>query len=147
MAGQTNTIVFASRQTGIPACGVVNLKTTWGDIRAEYVSGSEIENEDSNWEYDFWVQDEDLPGGVTLGDVITANIVAPLWSCKAEDDAVEEDEDCKARVGACFDSLPVLEELEEGDYVGIFRFDPVCGTYCLYIMTPADLKAELDLLA
>lgn len=146
MAGETKTITFAARQTGIPGCGVVNLKFLAGDLRSEYVSGSEVDNGDTTWSYDFWVQEEDLPGSMVMDDVQTANVIAPLWSCKADDDAVIEDETCEARVGGCFDGLSVLEELTENDFVGIFRFNPECETYCLFVMTPEDFKVALELL-
>lgn len=146
MAGETKTITFALRQDDIPACGVVNLKFTGGDLRAEYVSGSEVDN-GTSWSYDFWVQEEDLPGSMTLDDVLTANVIEPLWSCKSDDDAVVEDETCIARNISCFEGLPVITELAEGDFVGILRFNGDCGTHCLVLMTPDDFKAALELLA
>lgn len=146
MAGATKTITFASRQADIPACGVVNLKFTGGDVRAEYVSGSEVDN-DTSWSYDFWVQEEDLPGSMVLDDVQTSGVIAPLWSCKATDDAVVVDETCKARSITCFEGVPVITELAEGDFVGVFRFNGECGTYCIYVITPDDFKAALELLA
>lgn len=146
MAGATKTITFAARQDGIAVCGVINLKFVEGDVRAEYVAGTEEENDDTSWSYDFWVQEEDLPGGMTLDDVLTSNVIAPLWSCLATDEAVEEEDECEARSISCFDGLPLIETLEEGDYVAILRFEPECGVYCLYRMTPADFLAQLDLL-
>lgn len=145
MAGALKTIVFDDRQEDIPSCGIVNLKFTEGDVRAEYISGSE-EEVGGDWEYTFLVQEEDLPGGLALDDVGTAGIIDPLWSCLADDEAVEVDETCKARHVSCFTGLPVIETLEEGDWVVIFRYDAECDTYCLAVMEPGNFKTELDAL-
>ncbi len=80
MAGTAVTITFLARQDGIPVCGVVNLKFTEGDLRAEYLSGSETLTNDAEWSYMFLVQEDDLPAGLTLSEVQTCNIIAPLWS-------------------------------------------------------------------
>lgn len=141
----TRTITFVARQDGIPSCGVVNLKFTDGDLRAEYKSGTETFNEDdSTWSYQFWVQEEDLPGSMVMSDVKSGNVIAPLWSCKAEDDAEEEEDECVARNAPCFAGLPIIEELEEGDLVGIFRLDEECETLCLHVMDAEVFKTELE---
>lgn len=148
MAGTVFTATFAARQGGIPECGIVNLKYTEGDLRAEYLSGSEQENADGFWEYTFLIQEEDLPGGLTLAEASNpCNIIAPLWSCLADDEIEASEELCRTRVISCFSGLEVIETLEEGDYVAILRYDPECDIYCLKLMDPVTFKEQIELLA
>lgn len=146
MAGKAVTITFLVRQDGIPVCGVVNLKFTEGDLRAEYLSGSETLTDDSEWSYMFLVQEDDLPAGLTLSEVQTCNIIAPLWSCLATDEAIEEETECRTRVVSCFSGLPVIETLGEDDYVVIGRYDAECDIFCLKLMDPVTFKEQLELL-
>lgn len=146
MAGAAITITFAAREDGIPVCGVVNLKFTEGNLRAEYLSGSEVENADLSWSYTFLVQEDDLPAGLTLSEVQTCNIIAPLWSCLATDEAIEEETECRTRVISCFSGLEVIEQLGADDYVVIARYDAECDIFCLKVMDPVTFKEQLELL-
>lgn len=133
MAGAIKKLSFASRQADIALCRVVNLKFAEGDLRAEYVPASELNN-DGTWEYQFLVQEEDLPGALTLDDVKNCNIIEPYWACV---DAESEEEDaCQLRAIRCFDDIPIITELGETDYVAIMRHNVECDTWCLNMMAP-----------
>lgn len=146
MAGSAAKINFASRQSGIPACRIVYLKFNEGNVKAEYVSGSEYHEDDDTWSYSFLVQEEDLPGGLTLADIKTCNIIAPYWTCVADEEAAESENACETRTVSCFQGLPVITELENTDMVAILRYDAECDTYCLVMITAENFKAALDAL-
>lgn len=129
MAGQVKPLSFASRQAGIVACGVVNLKFTEGDLRAEYLSGTEIQLTGGEWRYDFLIQEEDLPGSLTLDDVRNDNIITPYWECPVEAEVPEEE--CPARQIVCFESIEGIEEILDTDEIAVLRFDETCNLWCL----------------
>ena len=141
MAGALKTISFVSRQADIALCRVVNLKFTEGDLRAEYVPASEVHG-DGQWSYQFLVQEEDLPGGLTLDDVVNPNLIEPYWACFEADVIDEEEDECQLRAVRCFDDVPIITSLEETDYVAIMRHNVECDSWCLNMMAPYDFIAE-----
>lgn len=71
-------ITFAFRMPFIPSWGSVYLITTLGDVRAEYIPGSEAPLPPSDaWSYDFDFVDSDIPEGFEC-DLIIAPYVKPL---------------------------------------------------------------------
>lgn len=144
MAGAVKTLTFAVRQPGIPECGgVVYLKTSEGDLRAEYLSGSELKKEDATWSYSFLIQEDDLPGTLTLDEVTNSIIVSPFWECYTERDCDDEEDECEAvrRIG-CFDNVEIIETLGENDYVAILQHDETCDVFCLAAMNPYEFVAQ-----
>lgn len=144
MAGFIKTLTFAERHDGIPECGVVNLKFAEGDLRAEYVSASELQNEEGAWQYQFLIQEDDLPGGLTSNDVRNANIIEPYWECP---DEVVEEEECPARMITCFEDIPVAEAIIEGDEITLARFNEECQQWCLFKFPVADIITDPDALS
>lgn len=140
MAGAAKDLSFAQRQESIPACGVILLKMAEGDVRAEYLSGSELQNEDGSWRYSFLVNEADLPGGVELEDVREANIIEPYWECP-EAEEVPEDE-CPARTIRCFEAIEDAVEIEDDDFIGVLRFDEECDVWCLHRISADALRQE-----
>lgn len=140
MAGAAKDLSFAQRQESIPACGVILLKMAEGDVRAEYLSGSELQNEDGSWRYSFLVNEADLPGGVELEDVREANIIEPYWECP-EAEEVPEDE-CPARTIRCFEAIEDAVEIEDDDFIGVLRFDEECDVWCLHRISANALRQE-----
>jgi hypothetical protein len=143
MAGAVTSLTFATRQADIAVCGVVNLHFIEGTCRAEYVSGTELHN-DGVWAYQFLIQEEDLPGSMTLADATNCNIVAPYWTCLTEDEEAEEEEACAIRTVRCFDSIPTIETLTADDRVAIFRHDIECDTFCLAMMDPYTFAEQTE---
>ena len=129
MAGAVKTLKFATRQADIPACVVISLKFAEGDLRAEYISGSEIQTSDGAWAYAFLINELDLPGGLVLSDVQNCNIVDPYWECPAAE-PVPEDE-CPARQIVCFQSVDEVVSLGDDDFITVLRFDETCDQWCL----------------
>jgi hypothetical protein len=140
MAGELKTLTFASRQAEIALCGVVNLKFTEGDLRAEYVPASEVHG-DGEWLYQFLVQEEDLPGGLTLDDVSNENVIAPYWACFEEDEEEAEEDACQIRAVKCFDDVDILTETMEGDMMALMRHNEACDTWCMNLMSPTDVAS------
>jgi len=129
MAGALRTLKFATRQADIPVCVVVNLKFAEGDLRAEYISGSEVQTGDGAWAYAFLINELDLPGALTLADVQNCNIISPFWECP-EASAPSEDE-CPARQIICFNAVDEIEDLGANDYISVLHFDETCDQWCL----------------
>lgn len=141
MAGAVKTFTFAARQPEIAECGVVFLKFTEGDLRAEYLSGSEVKNEDGTWSYQFLIQEDDLPAGLTLDEAASCNVIAPYWSCVTEEEE-EEGDDCQYRTIRCFDDIPIIEGFGENDMIPILQHDEDCDTWCLAAMNPYDFVSQ-----
>lgn len=144
MAGAVKTLSFAVRQPGIPECGgVIYLKTSFGDLRAEYLSGSELKKPDATWSYTFLIQEDDLPGALLLEEVNNSIIVDPFWECYSAQLCDTEEDECEAvrRIG-CFDTVEILETLGENDFVAILQHDEACDVFCLAAMNPYDFVAQ-----
>jgi hypothetical protein len=135
MAGAVKTLSFFERQADIPVCRMVYLKFAEGDVRAEYLSGSET-HVDTTWQYTFLVQEEDLVGSLTLADIKECNIISPYFECFDEEAEEPDPEDCPARQIRCFDAIPIIDTLVPGDHVAILRHDEECDTFCLAAMSP-----------
>lgn len=142
MAGAAKTITFASRQMAIAGCGIINLKFAEGDLRSEYISGSEVHNDDGSWSYTFLVQEEDLPGSLLLADVKSCNIVEPYWTCFSDDEEAIEDEECEIRNVSCFSAPELIETLTVDDFVPVLRHNLECDTYCLGMMNAYDFSVQ-----
>ena len=121
MASAVKTLSFASRWDNIPLWGIVNLHTSEGAVRAEYVNASERETSGGAWNYDFLIHEEDLPGSLTLDDIENDAIISPF---------IEEYEPCEAAPTSCFSDLPFVEA-DEYDEILVPVFDEQCGTWCL----------------
>lgn len=140
MSAVIKTLSFAARQDELPACYVVNLKFAEGDLRAEYVSASELQKTDGSWAYSFLINELDLPAGLTMDEVRNANIIAPYWECP-EVTPPSEDE-CPARAITCFDSITSIDNMGEGDEVAVLVFDEECEKWCLRRISKSYFEQE-----
>lgn len=120
MASAVKTLSFASRWATIPQWGIVNLFTSEGTVRAEYVNASERET-DNGWSYDFLIFDSDLPGSLTLDDITNNAIISPF---------VEEMVPCEASPSSCFSDLPFVDSADFTEIL-VPVFNEECGTWCL----------------
>lgn len=120
MPSAVKSLSFASRWTDIPVWGIVNLKTSQGDIRAEYLNASERQS-GSAWQYDFLIHEDDLPGTLTLDDVENDLLISPF---------VEAFAPCTPVRTRCFDDLPFVEA-DEYDEIIVPVFNEECGVWCI----------------
>lgn len=145
MAGAVKIITFAERQPGIPECGgVVYLKFTEGDVRAEYLSGSELKDDDlGTWSYQFLVQADDLVGSLTFNDIKNCNLIEPYWDCVSSCCDDEQEDECEEvrRIG-CFENIEIIETLGENDYAAVLRHNEECDTFCLAAMDPYQFVSQ-----
>lgn len=139
MAGQIKLIQFFERKADIPLCGMVSLKVTEGDVIAQYMPGSEVQLEGGAWQYSFFIQDEDLPPGITMDDVANCNIIAPYFECTVAEEEVDE---CPSRLFNCFENIEILDTIASGDYLGILQFDEGCNQFCLKVYPVEDFLPE-----
>lgn len=144
MAATVKNITFASRQAGIPACDAVIIHFTFGPVTCHYVPSSET-HVDVGWRYSFYVQEEDLAGGMTMTDFAGCNVVAApalQWECDQTPEVAADPEECPARELKCFVGVDILEDIESGLYLGLLRYDEVCETFCLEAYPVADFLPE-----
>ncbi len=73
-------LTFQRRQDTIAACRLVLLHTYYGDLRAEYVTGSETKTASGAWNYQFFVNECDLPSGLQLSGICNNVIKEPYVS-------------------------------------------------------------------
>lgn len=130
MPSQVKTLTFVSRWEDIPLWRVVNLVCPAGNIRAEYQPGTEIQI-GSTWQYQFVIQEADLPAGVTFDQIINSFLVTPF---------VTQVDPCVPTQSSCFDSLPVLG-VGEHYKLAVVVGPSACGTWCLK-QTPAPDQYE-----
>ena len=140
MAGQIKQIQFFDRKADIPLCGFINLKVTQGDIVAQYMPASEVQLESGAWQYSFFIQEEDLPAGVTMDDVANCNIIPPYFECTVPEEVPEEE--CPSRLFNCFENIEILDGIASGQYLGILEFDEGCNQFCLKAHLASDFLPE-----
>lgn len=140
MAGHIKLIQFFERKPEIPLCFMVNLKFEAGDVLAQYQPASEVQLSNGTWQYAFYIQEEDLPGAMTMDEVANCNVVSPYFECAV---AVEPPEEpCPSRLFNCFEDLDILEGIQEGSYIGILEYDESCNTFCLKAYPASDFLPE-----
>ena len=128
MSAAVKSLTFASRWPNIALWGVVVLHCPAGGFRAEYVSGSERQA-GSLWTYDFLIQANDLPAGVTFDQIINSFLVAPFVTAFAP---------CVATQSSCFASIPELPNGTPADELAVIVGPNDCGQWCVYRITAAD---------
>jgi len=78
MAVSIRTITFGQRQPMIPNCRIIILHTTYGLLRAEYADGTEQITALGDWSYQFWINEEDLPGSLEMDHVCNSILQEPF---------------------------------------------------------------------
>lgn len=133
----TVTIQFAIRREEIVPCGIVTLYVHLGSFQAEYVSGSEVHNDNGTWSYTFVIQSEDLPEGVEIEDIESCNLVAPYVDCDQSPPGT-----CSMALVNCFANLPVVTWLSDESKVGLIIPYEECELQCLAMGDPEDFYEE-----
>jgi hypothetical protein len=128
---------FASRVDALQLSTVVRLKCSFGDVRANYMSGTEIYREavpNNYWQYQFEVSNVDIPSGYTIADVTEAALVAPYVEVWGTFDVCGD---------GCFE-LVDIEEDADPDWIMSATEDPLnAGSFCPSRISPADLALQL----
>lgn len=131
MLSAVKTLTFATRWPNIALWDIVVLHCPAGGFRAEYISGSERQNPDtpSQWTYDFMIQANDLPAGVTFDQIINSFLVTPY---------VTQFSPCVATQSNCFAAIPELPNGTPAEELAVIVGPDACGRWCVYRTTAAD---------
>jgi len=133
---------FANRQPVIARTHAVYLVTSAGDIRAEYIPGTEdyIAGPPSYWSYQFRIIEEDLPTGFAFDDIVEAIFVSPFTKRFS---SPETDECCR-----CFKAEDVEIDGDPVFILGATEQAVACpeGTtdFCTSRLTPTQLAALIQ---
>jgi hypothetical protein len=127
---------FANRADAIQLSTVVSLRFSFGNVRANYMSGTEIfrTGAPDYWQYQFEVLDADIPGGSTIADCIEANMIAPYITEWGDYDVCGE---------GCFE-LAEIDEDPNPDWIMSATVDAIDpALFCPTRLSPADLATLL----